>query len=260
VKLPITFFLNSDLLVDAGLLFGAEMPLPEPLSRQRVMKGSFYLECLTRYEVVLVGKGRKSRAEVRLPGDAFFAFVTPEPAYEDLYVIQELVRRGVLTDRFVCCSLMVDFPNPVFSLPRLALLRHVPPAWSLPRREPLSDHLAEVILQAAQAGTPESPEAQFAAHWSLGPNHWRDAFAARLEAYLNAVDERLATPEGADELFRLGDSRCREFRRRLLSEFCLTVPHANIDASGPLLQLSENGRVIAKSQGPKGEKVEPSCV
>ena len=71
---------------------------------------------------------RKSnpRERVSLPGDTFFAFLVPEPAKEDLQVVFEMLRVGLLSPRFVICALMVDYPNPVYSPVRLELMKYVP--------------------------------------------------------------------------------------------------------------------------------------
>ena len=60
------------------------------------------------------------------PGDTHFPFAVPEVAFEDLAVLEEALARGLLTRRLAACLLMTDFPNPVFSLRRAALLAHVP--------------------------------------------------------------------------------------------------------------------------------------
>jgi hypothetical protein len=52
--------------------------------------------------------------------------LVPEPAYEDLQVVREMLGVELLSPRFVTCALLVDFANPVYSPVRLKLMQYVP--------------------------------------------------------------------------------------------------------------------------------------
>ena len=66
--------------------------------------------------------------------DADHAWLTPVKAASDIAVIDELVRRGVISNDLVADILAVDFTEPVFSAVRCGLLRAVPtqfsPGWA----------------------------------------------------------------------------------------------------------------------------------
>ena len=233
---PIGFWLSFELLLD-GLGIPADFDPPEA-------PGSLYAKSLTRYDFALV------EGSFRQPGDTFFAFVVPEAAFEDIEVIQQLVARGVITDKLAASVLMVDFPNPVFSPDRAQLLRHVQTTATLdPARGGLSGQIADAILAAAKGRPANAPEKQFAANWRLDDAEWPTVFAARIEAYMKAVTRRIGTAKGFDDYVRLAESRRREFRQRFmrLNEFSLTLPATNIPADAPLLAMRADGTVRAKA-------------
>lgn len=232
LPLPLGFWLNNDVLLDV-----LEIPAdftPSAVDAQR------YADNLTRHGFALVEGG------FRQPGDSFFAFVVPEASAEDNEVIGQLVSGGILSPHFAASLLMVDFPNPVFSPRRAALLEHMPETAQVDPTGGLSRQLAERIRQAAQ-GRPGSPEAEFVANWDLAETAWRDTFAARINAYMAAVARNVATDDGFDRYVRLAESRRREFRAMRLNEFALTLPVTAIPSSDPLLQMQEDATVVAKS-------------
>jgi hypothetical protein len=158
-------------------------------------------------------------------------------------VLRETMLRGVLSERLAGCLLMVDLANPVASPRRAGLLAFVP-ATATVDAAALDGAVSTAIIAAAEAAGPDSPEGEFAANWALGPDAWREAFADRVEAYLQRVAQRLDTEDGCDEIFRLAESRRREFRARPLAEFGLTLPQAvAIPENGPRLVMTEDGAV-----------------
>ena len=69
---PLSFSLNRDTLFDTlGLL------PDDPSVADIAIPGRLYLACLQRYDV------RRSDGNIRIAGDSHFAFLTPEPAFED---------------------------------------------------------------------------------------------------------------------------------------------------------------------------------
>jgi hypothetical protein len=233
LTLPLGFWLNADSLLD-------DLGIPArflPLS----VEGQRYLDSLTRYEFALV------EGEFHQPGDAFFAFAVPEAAFEDIEVINQLVRRKIISAQFAASVLMVDFPNPVFSPARGTLLDYVPPAATVdPAGGGVSQHIAELIMQAADGLGPDSPEVRFTDHWRLPDAEWRDVFAERIQGYITAVTVRIGTIQGFDDYVRLAESRRREFKSRQLNEFTLTLPVTNIPSDAPLLQMNQDGTISEK--------------
>lgn len=232
VNLPLTFFVNSEMLFDElGLEPDIEIPN---------VAGEFYLRNLTDFDFKL------KTNEFEQPGDTHFAFIVPEPAFEDMQVITELLRRSIVTPRFVACVLMVDFANPVSSIHRQELRKYVPTDVTVQNgtSDLVAQFVANVELAAGNnnSSLADSPEQQFLNHWQLG-DAWKPAFEQRIESYFAAMEQNLQSQIGYDNYVRLAESRRREFRRRPLSEFDLTLPVTNIPNDAPLLQMFEDGRV-----------------
>jgi hypothetical protein len=196
--LPSTFFVDADGLGDLGL--------PTPFLSVR---GKLYLDALKKFDVALVDGG------FRQPGDTHFAFLVPERAFEDLDVVKKCLEVRLLSDRFVGCALMVDFPNPVFSPRRARLLAHVPKTFAKSGNETLAQQIAAAI--EAAGGAAGSPEREFLDLWQRG-NGWRAEASKRLRAYYKAVEQRLETAAGFEDYFRLAESRRREVLGLELSE------------------------------------------
>ncbi len=79
-------------------------------------QGRFYRQSLVRFDV------HRTDGAFRVEGDSHFAFLVPEPAFEDRDLLDLLVQEGILSQRFAACLLMVDFSNAIFSPRRAALL------------------------------------------------------------------------------------------------------------------------------------------
>ncbi|MGH4014342.1 MAG: hypothetical protein ACRDSL_10540 [Pseudonocardiaceae bacterium] len=237
LTLPLGFWLNVESLLDDLGIPASFVPPSVP--------GQLYLDSLVHYDFALV------EGEFRQPGDTFFAFVVPEAAFEDIEVVNQMVRRDMITAHFVASVLMVDFPNPVFSPARSKLLTYMPTTAALnPAGGGMSQLIAHAIAQAADGLPADSPEAQFLDNWRFADSDWRGVFAARIEDYLSAVTARVSTTEGFDDYVRLAESRRREFKRMRLNEFALTLPLTNIPPDAPLLQMNQDGTI--------GEKPIPS--
>ena len=227
--IPATFFCDIDSLVGA-IGVPADVP-PLALSRER------YRALVEQHDLRVVGGG------VNVAGDVPFCFTVPERAFEDVLALQALLQNGVISPRLAAALLMVDFSNPLDSLARAALMTHMPQQVAA-SKDALDTEIGERIAAAA-ANTPQgSPERQFAANWQLGPDGWRDAYADRIESYLAAVASRLDSDDGADDIFRLAESRRRQFRKRKLSEFGLTLPRAvGIADDKPVLDMDPDGQI-----------------
>ena len=94
---------------------------------------------------------------------------------------------------------MTDFPNPVFSPRRAALLAHVPArATVVDGASSFSEEMGDAIAAAAPATPEGSPEREFAARWDQGEDI--DVFAGELQTYYDAVTARLRTQAGLRRL------------------------------------------------------------
>jgi hypothetical protein len=190
--LPQTFFVDSGALTEM-------LGLPAP--PRFAVPGETYLRSLTTFRVRLEDEHGFEHA-----GDTHFAFVVPERAFEDQSVLQQALDVGLISPRLAVCLLMVDFPNPILSSRRAALLAHVPArARVVDGTSDFSDEMGDAVVAAAPATREGSPEREFAEAWGRGDDV--DAFGDQLQAYYAAVVGRLRTREGYDDYVRLAESR-----------------------------------------------------
>jgi hypothetical protein len=230
-NLPLTFFFNSDALLN---MLGLEPDIRVPQA-----DAGLYRECLKKFAVAVTD------GSFRFPGDTHFVFVVPETAFEDLPVLEALLSASVISLKMAACLLMVDFPNPVFSGRRAALMKYVPASAAIGQGD-LPEFVA-AVERASAALPPGSPEAEFLTNWRLPDNEWQRAFTKRIEEFLANVGARLNSAAAFPDIFRLAESRRREFRRRPLAEFRLTTPVTNIPESAALLELTAEAHVLEKT-------------
>jgi hypothetical protein len=213
LELPPTFFVDADGLALVGL---------EPPPTFEVGSG-VYARALQTFDVRLADENGFSR-----PGDTHFAFVVPERAFEDVVVLGEALAFGLVTRRLAACLLMTDFPNPIFSERRAALLEHVPPSATVTNGEStFSQEFADAILIAARAAADGSPEKEFAERWNVGES-FEGPFNELLQAYYAAVTARLDTQAGFDDFFRLAESRRAQVRPMPIFESPLLFASTNL--------------------------------
>lgn len=177
-------------------------------------------------------------------GDAFFAWATPEPALEDINVLQNLIRRGLLSDQFAASLLMVDYSNPILSKARATLMAFVPQQASLSGTATLEATMRTAIVTAAATAPNGAPARVAADNLALPAADWRDVFAKRLIDLTAAVQSQLDTDSGLESLMLLADSRRRAFRRRPIAEFDMTLPWADVGDDAPFLKLQIDGTVV----------------
>jgi hypothetical protein len=221
VELPKTFFVDADGLAEVGLDGPPEFSVPRAM----------YATSLTTFAVKLTDGGTFERA-----GDTHFAFVIPERAVEDQVVLHEAISRGLVSKRLAASLLMTDFPNPVFSPRRAALLAHVPAAAAVNNgASTFSQDMADAILAAAETSPNGSPEREFKERWSVGED-FLGPFNHILGAYYAAVSKRLETQNGFDDYFRLAESRRNRVRAMPIFENELLFARSNIPAATPSMQ------------------------
>jgi hypothetical protein len=231
VTLPLTFFFNSDALLNT---LGLEPEISVPKVDARL-----YRECLKKFDVAVTD------GTFRFAGDTHFVFLVPEPAFEDIVVLGLLVTTPVISRKLAACLLMVDFANPVFSRRRAALMKYAPASAATGQGD-LTEFVT-AVERAAAALPPGSAEAEFLTNWRNPDNEWQRAFEKRIEEFMANVRDRLNSPTAFVDIFRLAESRRREFRKRPLAEFRLTTPVTNIPEGARLLELTADGRIIEKT-------------
>lgn len=191
VDLPDTFFVDSAAL--GGVLKLASPPQP-------FVSSAIYAASITNFNVRLTDGAQFSE-----PGDTHFAFVVPERSFEDTETLRQAVEREILSRRLVACLLMVDFPNPIFSARRAALMRHVPDG-PFEASVDFSQSFADAIVASATADPTRTPEAEFKERWDVGED-FAPAFNRLLAEYYDAFRKRLETQAGFDSYMELAESR-----------------------------------------------------
>jgi phosphatidylserine/phosphatidylglycerophosphate/cardiolipin synthase-like enzyme len=233
---PLSFFINRDILFETlGLV-------PEdPSEADIAIPGKLYRECLKRYDV------HRTDGNLRIEGDSHFAFLTPEPAFEDTHLVEAMFQAGLLTSRFIACLSMTDFCNPVFSDRRATLLRYVPAEVNGTNpAQALESSFVDSLRAAISAGEngaekSDSPEREFLVNWETQDHE--SQFVLRITEYLRNLKTGMTDFDVVDGWFRLAEYRRRRFRRHHLAEFSLTTPRTNIPEDAAPLRMTAQGRI-----------------
>jgi hypothetical protein len=229
IVLPPTFFLDTE---------GLSTALARSVNPTFSVARPTYAKALTTFAVTLTDGQAFAQ-----PGDTHFAFVVPERAFEDQAALTAGIELGLVTDKLAACLLMVDFPNPVFSTRRAALRRFCPStAIVQAKQSAFSQTMGDAIVAASMATPAGSPEREFAELWSIsGP--WQDEFAKRIARYVDAVNARLATQQGFDDVYRLAESRRAQVGAMPISESPLLFARSNVPGANRVMRA--DGSVAA---------------
>ncbi|MCE6977266.1 hypothetical protein EI534_07595 [Pseudomonas frederiksbergensis] len=232
--LPKSFFFDVDGIDFLTMQLGDLAVLP---SSEITVLSSLYAKALDELQVHIEAfqGGRSVR------GDTSFAFLVPERAFEDLAVIEALVRREVLSPRLALCLLMVDFTNPVFSPFRAELLLLFPESIVQGAKGAALDN---VVISRAKAN-PSSSTQELLLLWE--DQDLLGTIQRRLADYVTAVQARLRTHDGVIDLLKLADSRKEAFRKRKLNEFRHTTSVNGATVSQMAMRV--DGSVFTKSTG-----------
>ncbi len=212
IDLPSTFF------VDEGMLELVGLPRPPRF----LVSASVYAQTVEALDVTITDGRLFTRSS-----DTHFAFVVPERAFEDVATIQAGLTAGLFTPRLIATLLMVDFPNPIFSVRRSTLTRYLALVDWTGAAEADSDAVADAILNASAAANDATAEAEFARNWAEGDN-FLAAFGERLAAYYGAVTAALASPESFAQIYRLAESRRGAMELMPIAESRLLFPRSNV--------------------------------
>ncbi len=229
---PHAFFVNTECL--NGIL---GLPAIEP--DQVNAASADYMRVLTDHEVAL--RMRDGRAVAGPPQDTHFAFVVAEPAFEDIVTVRGAIGMGLVSMRLAACLLMVDFPNPVFSPRRAALLDHVPASAKIEGgQSSFSEDFANAIRATPEAAETGTPQQEFSQLWDAGED-WPAAFAGPLTDYYAQVAAKLSDAGGLEQVFRLAESRRNRVRDMPISEHPLlfATPDPPIDDDLRMLATGE---------------------
>ena len=228
------FQIPAAFLVNVHCLNGV-IGLPQPEDSQLRISGPAYREVLADSGVTLREDGT---ALVDPPRDTHFVFVVPEPAFEDTDIVKKVVEAGVLSKQVAACLLMVDFPNPVFSERREALLEHIPD--SAPA-DALSDTIANAITQAPEAAEEDTPEREFAELLAAGGD-FEAEFSKLLTDYYASASAGLSQTDRLGEFVRLAESRRERTRSMFIVESELVFAKPAVPVP-PGLRMARDGSI-----------------
>jgi hypothetical protein len=246
IKLPESFFLNSDLLSD--LLNLVQKGLPSVGAK---VKYATYRDALVAINSRV--ESEQNEPVNSLGGDTYFAFMVPEPALEDNEVVRQLVSKEALSLRLALAMVMVDFVNPIYSETRALLMDLVPADLELPSDFELKEFgLDTLILNRANAVLADSGiSAGLRAAVEKMMVFYRGdidvVIIENLRSYTDAVRRNVEDGDFLNYL-RLAESRRRVFKRTALSEFALTLPVTDVPDSALPLTMLEDGTVEKKGE------------
>jgi hypothetical protein len=233
-RLPSTFFFDADAIED---LAGAIKPQAQVIPPRLTVDADLYRNAVGKLGIHVTDVD----AAHRVDGDTHFAFLVPERAFEDQAILAALCRNEVISPRLALCLLLVDFSNPVFSPQRAQLLSYAPESAAAGAAGADLDARFVAAVQAKQAAA-GSPEAQFLQLWNT-PDivNWA---AQQLGAYQSAIQAKLQTPQGVEDILRLAESRRHVADHRKLLEFLPTLAR---DHAPPHLAMAPDGAVFTKT-------------
>jgi hypothetical protein len=239
--LPTSFFIDAE----AFEFLGEELTPLDPLlpGGALVADEQHYRDAVAFWQLRL-DEDFPDGAREKLDGDTQFAFLVPERAFEDFAVLRDLVRGDAIGARLALCLMAMDFPNPVFSPRRAALLDYAPEAVAMGSGGADFDARFVATIRTAVAGgiAADSAEVEFLTWFDLP-----DPIASlrtRIAAYFAALRVRLATPEGLRDAVELGASRRAGFAGRKLNEFNSTIAQAS--GHRALLAMDEAAQLFVK--------------
>lgn len=230
IVLPATFLLNAHLLGGNGpvRLHGLGLAEARGFTDAEVAAGDGgpavrpFVLVPAEYARLVADSGQRV---AQRPGDAGFAWFTPEASHIDNSMVDRLLRRGVITPELVAAVAAIDLETPVFSEARAGLLDFVPESFRFrvpapgqppaPGRHP--DDLTRQLIASLRAAEPEAgtPAAELLRR--LESDDPVALLAQDVAAYRERLAARLADPATrADELRRLYDL-LDERRRAMLA-------------------------------------------
>lgn len=219
VVIPATFLLNAHLLGGNGPVRLAGLGLPEAQGFTAVEVASPdggspvrpFAVAPEEYARLVADSGQMLGLR---PGDAGFAWFTPEASHIDNSMVDRLLRRGIVTPELVAAVAAIDLEAPIFSEERSALLDFVPESFRFqilgpgeapdPDRHP--DDLTRQLVESLRAAEPEEGTAAAELLRRLEDDDPVALLRQDVAAYRDRLAGRLADPETrADELRRLHD-------------------------------------------------------
>ena len=166
VKIPSSFFLNANLISGGTALGYKGLGIRDSQTFDDIaeLTPDEYKDLVIQKEVRLGG---------RQPGDTVFAWLVPEPSHIDNDLVDQLMRRGIVTPEFVAAVMAIDLETPILSGKRQQLLDLIPNEFRfkpLNGADPLTtqrhpDELTQTVINKLEILSPSnsSPEGELLA-------------------------------------------------------------------------------------------------
>ncbi len=160
VKIPNSFFLNTNLIGggSAAQYVGLGIKVSQQFSDIAAIQPEEYKQLVLESAIQLGGR----------LGDADFAWLVPEPSHIDNDMVDQLMRRGIITPEFCAAVMLIDLEIPILSSDRESLLQFVPDTFPFtpigPGINPLTvkrhpDELTTQLIALIQAAGPPQDSA-----------------------------------------------------------------------------------------------------
>ena len=207
VTIPASFFLNANLLAGNGLLGYEGLGVASA--------GDFGTLCSVRpdeYKQLVQSSGLQLLRSQ--PADAHFAWFVPEPSHVDNDLVDQLLRRGIISRAFAAAVLAVDLEHPLLSMERARLLPFVPNAWDfMPAEGELvsthPDALTIQVIEALRQAAPQQDTAEGVFLKNLEDLDPVKLLTDKVSRYAERVRQRLNDPATrTQELQRLQVPSC----------------------------------------------------
>ena len=201
--------------------------------------GNHYISSLNEFEFHI------GDSDFKFKGDTHFAFLIPEPSFEDVNLISLLLSRGIVSKKFIASLLMVDFSNPIYSNKRKELLKYFPNESNI-KDFSIERKFKENIEKTANSMIEGSSEKHFLINYNLSDSDWKEHFEKQIEDYFIRLKNLVKEKEGFYDIVKLAESRRKEFRKTDLAEFRLTTPITNILGNSPFLEITSKAIIQKK--------------
>ena len=237
VEVPPDFFIFHSALTMPQI----NLPAMPTLKISRSMHDAF----VSQHKLALQQLDGGSKVAYQQLGTTFFAFFVPVPAFEDMIAIRELINQKVIDANFAASVLLVDFPNPVFSVQRSSLMkyaRQIQTAKVLASGSPNPNGVPAqfIALVTAAAGSQPpckpstlgscTPEQQFL--FFAAKSDWQQRAKDQIDRYFAAIGQRIGTAVGANDYMTMSISRQSQFANAQgignLDEFPLLLPCSDL--------------------------------
>lgn len=196
VEVPDSFFLNTHIIHSDTIIGTKGLALPDSLTFTSLVKVK-----PEEYKALVEESG------IQLfntkPGDSRFAWLVPEPAVVDILMVDELLKRGVITPEFVAAVMAIDLENPMFSSKRESLFAFIPDTYQVSAGQK-PDALTTAVIANIKSGMPEPGSTADEFLKLLQNNDSKTELTSRITAYKERVLTRLNDPNSRkQELTRL---------------------------------------------------------